>query len=119
MTKRGVLIVAAIFAALTLAGCSSKGSVKSAEKIIRRHFGWAWQGSELIDLELDIEKTKSAGGEWAEKYGDDEGIIFVSTIKTSKNIEGSLSPNQYYSGWEWILTRKKNGGWKLRDWGFT
>lgn len=118
MAKKFVAAFLAAMLAVALTGCSERGSVASAEKLIRRNFARKWRGSELIELRLDIEATKSAGGEWAERYGDDEALIFVSSIRTADDIEGSLSPNEFYTGWQWILTRKENGGWKLRDCGY-
>ena len=38
--------------------------------------------------------------------------------KTVKGGDGSLNPNDTYTGWQWILARNKGGKWKHKDHGY-
>lgn len=53
------------------------------------------------------------------KYGADEVIILESSFETDgKGGDGSLNPNDTYTGWQWILARDNNGKWQHKDHGY-
>lgn len=71
----------------------------------------------------DMTEIRYAGDDKSERERDlqdaDEVIVLESSFDTdSKGGDGSLNPNDTYTGWQWILVRDKAGRWKHKDHGY-
>ena len=70
-------------------------------------------------LYFDEDTPAQYSERWAQQYDADETIILVSSFEVGPNGPGgSLSPNNRYDGWQWILVRNTGGPWTLRTSGF-
>ena len=68
-------------------------------------------------------EIRYTGDDKSEKERDvqeaDAVIVLESTFDTdSKGGDGSLNPNDTYTGWQWILVRDKDGKWQHKDHGY-
>lgn len=121
--------------ALLLSGCMERGNVNYVHKtvgestvytmveiedamdVVIRHFRREFEGCTLIHLYYEEDTARNQA--WAENYGDDQGIILLSSFETGPDSAGmGLNDNDTYNGWSWILTRDKGGNWNLRTWGY-
>ncbi len=134
MKKRIISLLAVLLAlALTACGGSTFGTkhvvgeseqfsareIKAAMKAVESHFRRHFDGCTLLELAYDDALTAREGGEWAEQYGDKEGIVLTSRFYVSPTGgDGSLNQNYTYERWQWVLTKSGIGGWKLQTWGY-
>jgi hypothetical protein len=73
----------------------------------------------LTNLVYDEIYSLESAPYWAERYGDDEAIVFLSSFDVGENYkDGSLQAGESYQDWKWILTRDKGEEWELQTWGF-
>lgn len=76
-------------------------------------------GCVLTNLVYDEEYSVQKAAQWAERYGDDEAIIFLSGIDAIKDsADGKLKSGVSYKDWQWILTRDDGGSWEVQVWGY-
>ena len=78
-----------------------------------------FKGCNMTEIKYAGDEDADAMKEWAKEYGADEVIILESSFDTdSKGGDGSLNPNDTYTGWQWILARDKDGKWQHKDHGY-
>lgn len=94
----------------------SEYEIDQAMNRVKTHFRLHFKGCTLLELVYDDAKQIP---EWADVYGDDDAILLISRFKVGDSGgDGSLNPDTIYGGFQWILTRKKDGKWVLRTWGY-
>ena len=78
-----------------------------------------FSGCVLTNLVYDEEYSIKKAAQWAERYGDDEAIIFLSSFDAYKDsVDGKLISGESYKDWQWILTRDEGGSWEVQTWGY-
>lgn len=93
--------------------------IEEAMEVSMGHFRREFDGCTMTKIEYNEAQTHAAAMEWAQIYGDDEGIVLYSSfVVDASGGDGSFSPNSTYSNWQWVLTRNKGGSWVLRTWGY-
>ena len=135
--KRVTIFALLLITALLLCGCMERGNVNQVRKtvgestvytkaeiedamdVVIGHFRREFEGCTLIHLYFDEDTPAQYSERWAQQYDADEAIILVSSFEVGPNgSDGSLSPNNRYDGWQWILVRNTGGPWTLRTSGF-
>ena len=97
----------------------TKAEIEDAMDVVIRHFRREFADCTLIHLYFDEDTPAQYSERWAQQYDADETIILVSSFEVGPNgLDGSLSPNNRYDGWQWILVRNTGGPWTLRTSGF-
>lgn len=95
------------------------GEIRMAMEKVITLFDKEFDGCTLLELEYSEAISGKSGPEWAQQYGADEAIVLVSSFYVdSTGGDGSLEPDSTYRNYQWILTRTKGFGWKLRTWGY-
>ena len=94
------------------------GEINKAMFVVYKHFMLHFEGCILLKVEYNEEYSKPRAKEWAEHYDADEAIVLLSDFYVYSAGDGSLSPGQKYTKWNWILVRNNDGTWKLKDWGY-
>ena len=95
------------------------GEIRMAMEKVITLFDKEFDGCTLLELEYSEAFSEKRGAEWAQQYGADEAIVLVSSFYVdSRGGDGSLEPDSTYRNYQWILTRTKGTGWKLRTWGY-
>ena len=92
--------------------------IDAAMDAATRHFRRYFDGCTLTEITYDEAFSDRSAAEWAQRYGDEYGIILLSSFEVGPVSEGSLTPGQTYTRWQWILTGNIPGVWTLRDWGY-
>ena len=87
-------------------------------KVAFKYFNNVFEGCTMTAIRYAGDDRLDSMEEWADEYGVEEVIILESDFKSGNNMELGLEPNQEYTDWQWILTRKKGGKWRHRDHGY-
>lgn len=86
-----------------------------AEDAFRSHF----DGCILLEISYEESWSERYAPDWAETYGEEEGIVFLSRFVVGPSgVAGGFNPNSVYDRWQWVLTRSGKGPWELRTWGY-
>ena len=86
---------------------------------VLENFEEDFSGCVLTNLVYDEEYSIKKAAQWAERYGDDEAIIFLSSFDAYKDsVDGKLISGESYKDWQWILTRDEGGSWEVQTWGY-
>lgn len=114
-----------LLGALILSGCGSglratriiedsdvysRWEIETAMHTAARFFDRHFDGCTLLSIcyEEDPETPPA----------DDRTIRLTSSFRTGAHTEGSLSPDQIYSGYSWELSRGPLGLWRMTNWGY-
>lgn len=132
------LVILSVIAVMILSLCACSGSGKTSDcniipiesniytqkdyeeacQVVFEYFK-GFTGCNMTEIAYAGDDRSDAMKEWAYNYGADEVIILNSSFDTdSKGGDGSLNPNDTYTGWQWILARDKGGKWKHKDHGY-
>lgn len=85
---------------------------------VLEHFEEEFPGCVLTNLVYDEEYSLKSATQWAEKYGDDEAIVFLSSFDVGAGGgKDNLKAGDTYRDWQWVLTRDKGDDWDLQTWG--
>jgi hypothetical protein len=133
--KRLLYLVLAAILALSLTGCGrisstieitcdtskvySTADIHDAMDVVRTYFRRHFDGCTMTAIGyIGDEKADDMEG-FAKQYGVDEVIVLVSDFETgSSGGDGSLTPNDTYGNYKWILLREKDGSWSHADHGY-
>ena len=99
-------------------GQYTAADIRRAMNVVEWRFRLGFRGCSLLELTYDEEFSAGRGREWAEQYGAEEAIVLTSDFAVGGNGPATLSPNQTYRNWQWILTRNGGGSWTLRTNGY-
>lgn len=128
--KRILILFLAGLLLLSLCGCGNilfvkkeavpseiytEKEIRAAEKVAISYFFKEFDSCSLISIRYaGDEKQKES----AARYGADEVIVLLSDFYSGSGGDGSLSPNDLYTDWQWILVRNKGGKWRHADHGY-
>ena len=136
MVKRISILVIGIAVIVGLCACSGQGKTSDCKIVpieseiytqedyeeacgVVFDYFKGFSGCNMTEVKYAGDDSKDSMEEWAKEYGVDEVIILESEFTTnSKGGDGSLDPNDTYTGWQWILARDKGGKWKHKDHGY-
>lgn len=137
MLRRVCMLCVSVIMALSLCACSREGKTTDcniipikSEIYTQKDYDEACQvvfnyfkeftGCNMTEIKYAGDDSEDAMKEWAEEYGVDEVIILESNFDTDSKGggDGSLNPNDKYTGWQWILARDKKGKWQHKDHGY-
>lgn len=96
----------------------SPAQLEAAMDVVTRHFRRHFDGCTLTELRYDEELSDRYAAEWAQQYGAKNAIVLLSSFDVGPTSDGSLTPNQTYTRWQWILTSDIPGIWTLQTWGY-
>ena len=92
--------------------------IDAAMDAATRHFRRYFDGCTLTKITYDEVFSAPCADEWAQRYNDKYAVILLSDFEVGPVSDGSLTPRQTYTRWQWILTADVPGIWTLRDWGY-
>ena len=104
-----------------IVGASSRyspGEIEAAMDVAVRHFRRHFEGCRLTQISYDEEVSDRHAAEWAQQYNARHAIVLHSSFEVGPTSDGSLTPGQTYTRWQWILTSSIPGIWTLRTWGY-
>ena len=97
----------------------SQEDIYAAMDEVLEHFAEEFPGCVLTNLVYDEEYSLKQAKEWADQYGDEQALVFLSSFDVGEDgASGSLEPGETYRDWQWILTRDKGEDWELQTWGY-
>lgn len=96
----------------------SPAQLEAAMDAVARHFRRHFDGCTLTELRYDEEFSDRYAAEWAQQYDAKNAIVLLSSFDVGPLSDGSLTPNQTYTRWQWILTSDIPGIWTLQNWGY-
>lgn len=94
----------------------SEAEIDDAMDVVEAHFKKNFDGCKLLNLEYDEEKTADKAAREMSRSGQ-ETIILLSSFRVEDAGDGSFTPDQTYTDYEWTLV-KTFFGWKLKDNGY-
>ena len=84
-----------------------------------QYFKRVFSGCTLTEITYYGDEKLEGYMEFAQRYGADEVIVLVSSFDVdASGGDGSLSPNETYTDWKWILVRDFGGSWRHVDHGY-
>lgn len=95
----------------------SSAEIEAAMDLAQEHFQKEFEGCHLLTLSYDENYSEKFSEDWAEQYNTEQAIVLLSNFVTGRN-SGGFNPNDYYSNWQWILTRNSGEPWQLQTWGY-
>ena len=96
----------------------SAAEIDDAMDVVVRNFRKEFDGCTLLNIVYSEELNNERADAWAKQYQAKEAIVLVSSFETgAAGGDGSLNPNDTYTGYQWILTRS-GGSWTLQTWGY-
>ncbi len=96
----------------------SPAQLEAAMDVVARHFRRHFDGCTLTELRYDEAFSDRYAAEWAQQYDAKNAIVLLSSFDVGPTSDGSLTPNQTYTRWQWILTSDIPGIWTLQTWGY-
>lgn len=97
----------------------SSREVTDAMDTVCDYFEREFDGCKLLTVSYDEEFSQRRASDWAKQYDADQAIVLLSSFYVDgSGGDGSLNPNSTYDRYQWILTRNRNGSWKLQTWGY-
>ena len=96
----------------------SPAQLEAAMDVAVRHFRRHFEGCRLTEISYDEAFSDRHAAELAQQYGAKHAVVLLSTFEVGPGSDGSLTPGQTYTRWEWILTSDIPGLWTLRSWGY-
>lgn len=85
------------------------------KNVFRRHF----DGCTMTAIGYIGDEKQKMMEEYALQYGVEEVIVLVSDFKAGRTGgDGSLTPDNTYRNYKWILLRDRNGSWSHADHGY-
>lgn len=97
----------------------SEQDISKGAQTVREYFERNFKGCSMTELYYIGDEKNPEYQEFAERIGADEVIVFISEFRVSDNYDqGSLNPGETYTGYNWILGRKKGKDWKHIDHGY-
>ena len=97
----------------------SQEEIYEAIDVVEKYFRREFDGCTLTEIGYAGDEKYKAMEEWANQYNADEAIVLVSTFETnSRGGDGSLSANDTYRNWKWILVRDSAGAWEHKTHGY-
>ena len=98
----------------------TSAEITAAMDVVKERFYKTYPGCTLTRLWYEEEHSLPQAKTWAKQYDAAECIVLLSEYTTGpEGGDGSLHPNDTYSGWNWVLVRDgKNKPWKLKTWGY-
>ncbi len=90
----------------------------AAMDAVTQHFFRYFEGCTLTELVYDEEYSDKFAAEWAQQYNARDAVVLLSSFDVGPTSDGSLTPNQTYTRWQWILTCDMPGMWTLQTWGY-
>ena len=88
--------------------------IEAAMEVVCRFFEREFDGCELTELAYDEKLTLRDS-----QNGAEEVITLLASFETGPSGgDGSLSPNNTYTRYQWTLAHTALGGWELKDWGY-
>ena len=89
------------------------GEILAAMDEVCAFFEKEFDGCTLTALAYDETRTLRESGD------GEEILVLLGTFDTGPSGgDGSLTPNNTYTKYQWFLTRSPKGGWELTDWGY-
>ena len=93
--------------------------IYSAIEVACDYFERHFDGCTLTSISYAGDEKSAGFADRAEQYGGREVIVLTSSFLTGSEAgDGSLNPNDIYTGWLWILVRGVSGGWRHADHGY-
>ena len=90
-------------------------AITEAKRYFRREF----EGCKLLTITYLGDDSIENHREFAERRGADDVLVLVSSFYVSPNGgDGSLSQNDIYTGFKWIMVRDNDGKWQHADHGY-
>lgn len=133
--KRLLYLVLAAMLALSLTGCGrisstieitcdtskvySTADIHDAMDVVKNVFRRHFDGCTMTAIGYIGDEKQKMMKEYALQYGVEEVIVLVSDFKTGRTGgDGSLTPDNTYRNYKWILLRDRNGSWSHADHGY-
>ena len=133
--KRLLYLVRAAMLALSLTGCGrisstieitcdtskvySTADIHDAMDVVKNVFRRHFDGCTMTAIGYIGDEKQKMMKEYALQYGVEEVIVLVSDFKTGRTGgDGSLTPDNTYRNYKWILLRDRNGSWSHADHGY-
>ena len=133
--KRLLYLVLAAMLALSLTGCGrisstieitcdtskvySTADIHDAMDVVKNVFRRHFDGCTMTAIGYIGDEKQKMVKEYALQYGVEEVIVLVSDFKTGRTGgDGSLTPDNTYRNYKWILLRDRNGSWSHADHGY-
>ena len=133
--KRLLYLVLAAMLALSLTGCGrisstieitcdtskvySTADIHDAMDVVRTYFRRHFDGCTMTAIGYIGDEKQKMMEEYALQYGVEEVIVLVSDFKTGRTGgDGSLTPDNTYRNYKWILLRDQDGSWSHADHGY-
>lgn len=133
--KRLLYLVLAAMLALSLTGCGrisstieitcdtskvySTADIHDAMDVVKNVFRRHFDGCTMTAIGYIGDEKQKMMEEYALQYGVEEVIVLVSDFKTGRTGgDGSLTPDNTYRNYKWILLRDRNGSWSHADHGY-
>lgn len=92
--------------------------IEAAMNVAAGHFRRHFEGCRLTQIAYDEEFSDRYAAEWAQQYNDKYAIVLLSDFEVGPGSDGSLTPGQTYTRWQWVLTGDIPGVWTLQTWGY-
>ena len=93
--------------------------IKEAIAEAKRYFRHEFEGCTLLTITYLGDDSVESHQEFADRKGADDVLVLVSSFYVSPNGgDGSLSQNDIYTGWKWIMVRGSDGKWQHADHGY-
>ena len=97
----------------------SDEDIAAAVGVIMDLFRSGWSGCTLKEIGYAGDERTAAYRDWALRNDADEVIVLLSSFHVGPTGgDGSLNPNDTYTGWMWILVRQNGGEWRHVDHGY-
>lgn len=85
----------------------------------KRYFFKEFEGCRLLTITYLGDDSIENHQEFADRKGADDVLVLVSSFYVYPNGgDGSLSQNDIYTGFKWIMVRDSGGKWKHADHGY-
>ena len=83
------------------------------------YFEDGFSGCTLTEISYVGDENLDKYTSYLERFDADDVIAFTSSFDVdSTGGDGSINPNQTYTGWNWILVRTTDGNWTHVDHGY-
>ena len=96
----------------------SPAQLEAAMDVATRHFRRHFEGCRLTEISYDEAFSDRYAADWAQQYGAAHAVLLLSSFEVGPDSDGSLTPGQTYTRWQWVLTADIPGLWTLRSWGY-
>lgn len=133
--KRLVTALLALLLGLSLMGCGristsmeitcdtsqrySTTDIHDAMDVVKNVFRRHFDGCTMTAIGYIGDEKQKMMEEYALQYGVDEVIVLVTDFATGPSGgDGSLTPDNTYRNYKWILLRDRNGSWSHADHGY-